>query len=514
MKILSSQQLYEADKITSEKQNISSVDLMERAATQIFSWLHQRMQGAQVPIHIFCGIGNNGGDGLALGRLLIENGYIVKSYVANFSDKRSPSFLTNYDRYKNTTKDWPQLMTCENDFPEIALQDIVIDALFGIGLNRPPEGWVKSLIQYINNSKTFTLSIDMPSGLFAEKPIEDHEAIVRPNHTLTFQTPKLSFFLPESGPYVTFFEIVDIGLDPEYMHSVTALADVVSKPEAQQFYKQRNKYAHKGNFGHALIVAGSYGMMGAATLSTKATMRIGAGKVTAFIPECGYEIMQTTVPEAMVLTDVNPKTITKVTYGFMPDAMAVGMGMGNGKEAVTALRGLLKKVACPILLDADALNCIAKTKTLLKLIPQSAILTPHLGELERLIGAWDNDYDKIEKTKAFSKKYNVIIIIKGANTMTISGDEMYVNTTGNPGMASAGNGDVLSGVITGLVSQGYDPLMASVFGIYLHGSAGNIASAQLGFEAMMASDLLDYLGDAFLELFRKDEVPPAPEEQA
>ena len=511
MKILSSQQLYEADKITTEKQGISSVDLMERAATQIFNWLHQRMQGAQVPIHIFCGIGNNGGDGLALGRLLIENGYVVKSYVANFSDKRSPSFLTNYDRYKNVTRAWPVLMTCKNDFPPMAPEDIIIDALFGIGINRPPEGWVKQLIQYINSHRAFTLSIDMPSGLYPEKPIEDPEAIIKPNHTLTFQTPKLSFFLPESGPYVTFFEMLDIGLDPEYMYTVPALAELIAKPEAQQFYKQRNKYAHKGNFGHALVVAGSYGMMGAAVLSTKATMRIGAGRVSSFVPECGYTIMQTTVPEAMVLTDENPKTITKVTYDFMPDAMAVGMGMGNGKETVAALRGLLKQVACPILLDADALNCIAKTKTLLKLIPQSAILTPHPGELERLIGAWDNDYDKIEKTKAFSKKYNVIIIIKGANTITISGDEMYVNTTGNPGMATAGSGDVLSGIITGLVSQGYDPLMASVFGIYIHGSAGNIASTQLGFEAMIASDLLDYLGDAFLELFRKEEVPPTQE---
>ncbi|GER60486.1 bifunctional NAD(P)H-hydrate repair enzyme [Patiriisocius marinus] len=510
MKIFSSKQFYEADKITTEKQGITSVDLMERAATQIYGWLHQRLQGAQVPIHIFCGIGNNGGDGLALGRLLVENGYLVKCYIANYTDKRSPSFLTNYSRYKDVTKNWPLLMTCVEDFPAIAREDIIIDALFGIGLNRPPEGWVKQLIQHINTTPAYKLSIDIPSGLYAEQAITDHEAIIKPNHTLTFQAPKLSFFLPESGPYVTFYEILNIGLDEEYMQTTKPVAQLIAKPQAQRFYKQRNKYAHKGNFGHALVAAGSYGSMGAAVLSTKSTLRIGAGKVTAFIPECGYNIMQISVPEALVQTDVNPKVLSKIEFDFMPDAIAVGMGMGTGKESVAALRGLLKKVTCPILLDADALNCISSTKTLLKLIPQNAILTPHSGELERLIGEWSDDYDKIEKTKAFSKKYNVIVIIKGANTIIISEGEMYINTTGNPGMATAGSGDVLSGVITGLVAQGYDPLMSSVFGVYLHGSAGNIASQLIGFEAMIASDITEALGDAFIELFRQDEQQQAP----
>lgn len=507
MKVLSSKQLYEADKITTKNQEITSAALMERAAGQIFTWLHQRLQGAQVPIHIFCGIGNNGGDGLALGRLLIENGYVVKSYIANFTDKRSKCFLINYGRYKDVTKDWPLLMKGDADFPDINEEDIIIDALFGIGLNRPPNGWIKDLIIHINSKRAYKLSIDVPSGLYAEKPIEDPEAIVKPNHTLTFQTPKLSFFLPESGPYVTFYEVLDIGLDEDFMETVEPLAQLIEKPEAQGFYKQRHKYAHKGNFGHVLIVAGSYGSIGAAVLSTKATLRIGAGKVTSFIPACGYTTMQSTVPEALVLTDENEKALTKIDFDFMPDAIAVGMGMGTGKETAVALRRLLKKVTCPILLDADALNCIASTEKLLKLIPKDAILTPHLGELKRLIGEWEDDFDKIQKTKAFAKKYHVTIVIKGANTMVVSEDEMYINTTGNPGMATAGSGDVLSGVIAGLVAQGYDPLMASVFGVYLHGSAGNIASQAIGFEAMMASDITNTIGDAFIELFRKDESP-------
>lgn len=254
MKIFSAKQLYEADAITLEKQGIQSIDLMERAATQIFNWLHQRMQGAQVPIHIFCGIGNNGGDGLALGRLLIENGYNATLYVANFTDKRSPCFLTNYNRVKAITKKWPILMTSENDFPNIHADDIIVDALFGIGLNRAPEGWVKLLIQYLNQQQAFRLSVDIPSGLSANEALLDSEAVIKANHTLTFQAPKLTFFLPETGRFVPYFEVLDIGLDPEYLMTALPLAQLIYKPQAQQFYKQREKFAHKGAFGHVLVV--------------------------------------------------------------------------------------------------------------------------------------------------------------------------------------------------------------------------------------------------------------------
>lgn len=509
MKILSSKQLYEADKITCKKQNITSIDLMERAAGYIFNWLHQRLQGAPVPIHIFCGIGNNGGDGLALGRMLVENGYTVKIYVANFTDKRSKCFLINYDRFKNVSKKWPLLMTSEEDFPVIDTQDIIIDALFGIGINRPIKGWVKKLVQHINATNAFKLSIDIPSGLSADDPLMDAEAVVKSNHTLTFQTPKLSFFLPETGPFVTYYEALNIGLDPEFIQNAPSFADVISKNEAQQLYRQRTKYAHKGNFGHVLIAAGSYGSIGAAILSSKACMRIGAGKTTAFIPECGYTAMQTAAPEVMVLTDIDKKILTNIEYSFEPQAIAVGMGIGTNLTTKKAIEALFIKATCPVLIDADAINCIAAHSDLLQVLPENAVFTPHPGELEKLIGVWDNDYDKLEKTKAFSKKHKAVVVIKGANTMVVSNDELYINTTGNPGMATAGSGDVLSGVIAGLMAQGYDPLMAAVFGVYLHGSAGNIASQVIGFEAMIASDLIDTLGDAFIELFRKETTADA-----
>ena len=515
MKIFSSKQLYNADEITCERQGISSVDLMERAATQIFNWLHQRMQGAQVPIHIFCGIGNNGGDGLALGRLLIESGYNVNIYVANFTDKRSKCFLINYDRVKSVTKKWPVLMKSEEDFPEIHPDDIIVDCLFGIGLNRAPEGWVKALIQYLNAQKAFRLSVDVPSGISANEPLLVADAVVKANHTLTFQAPKLSFFLPETGVFVPYFEVLDIGLDPEHLYNEKPLAQLIYKPQAQQFYKQREKFAHKGVYGHTLVVGGSKGKMGAVSLTSKAALRLGAGLVTAFVPKCGNDILQISVPEVMTMTDSSEFHISKVILDFMPTTIVAGMGMGQHTESCKALKDLFsEKQGTSFVIDADAINCLANDETLLKVLPKQSILTPHEGELKRLLGEWKNDFDKLEKTKDFSKKFEVVIVLKGAHTIVVNGDNLYINTTGNPGMATAGSGDVLSGMIAGLLSQGYDPLLAAVFGVYLHGSAGNLVSQEKGFEALIASDIIEHIGSALLMLFQKDEMPQGePEEE-
>lgn len=508
MKIFSSKQLYSADEISCKKQGISSVDLMERAATQIFNWLHQRMQGAQVPIHIFCGIGNNGGDGLALGRLLIESGYNVTIYVANFTDKRSKCFLINYDRVKSVTKKWPVLMKSEADFPEIHPDDIIVDCLFGIGLNRAPEGWVKALIQYLNAQKAFILSVDIPSGISANEPLLDAEAVIKANHTLTFQAPKLSFFLPETGVFVPYFEVLDIGLDPEHLYNQKPLAQLIYKPQAQQFYKQREKFAHKGVYGHTLVVGGSKGKIGAVSLASKAALRIGAGLVSAFVPKCGNDILQISVPEVMTISDSSEENVSKISIDFSPTTIAVGMGMGQHSESCTALKNLFtEKKETTFVIDADAINCIANDKNLLKVLSKHSILTPHDGELKRLLGEWKHDFHKLEKAKEFSKKYEVIVVLKGAHTITVNGDNLYINTTGNPGMATAGSGDVLCGMIAGLLSQGYDSLLASVFGVYLHGSAGNLVAQEKGFEALIASDIIEYIGNAFLTLFQKEEIP-------
>lgn len=505
MKVFSIEQLYQADKITAQKQEVSYNELIERSGTQVFNWFHERLKSAPVPIHVFCGIGNNGGTGLVVARLLIENGYTVKTYIVNYSDKRAKDFLVNYDRIKNVTKEWPLLMTSEDDFPEMSPNDIIIDAMFGIGINRSPEGWVKTLFQYINAQPCFKLSIDVPSGMFANAPTADLEAVIQANHTLTIQSPKLAFFLPQTGRFAGYYDVLDIGLDQEFLATNPGIATIISKPNAQRMYRQREKYSHKGDYGHALVVAGAYGTMGAAVLSTKSALRVGAGKVTTYTPECGCTIMQTAVPEAMVITNEEEKLITEINYDFEPTAIAVGMGIGTQKETVSALSALFKKCKSPILIDADAINCISENKELLKILPENAILTPHDGELVKLIGKWKDDYDKIEKAKKFAKKHKVIVVLKGANTITVAEDQLFINTSGNPGMATAGSGDVLSGAIVGLLAQGYDPITATIFGVYLHGSAGNIVSHAISYEGTMAGDISGALGEAFIELFRKEQ---------
>ncbi|KAA5821450.1 NAD(P)H-hydrate dehydratase [Algibacter amylolyticus] len=514
MKLFSKEQIYEGDKLTAERQNITSTELMERAGTQIFNWIHARMQGAQVPIHVFCGIGNNGGDGLVLARHLITHGYNVNTFIINCSDKRSKDFLVNYDRIKNVTKKWPVLLNCAEDFPSINPEDIIVDAIFGIGLNRPVDEWVKQLFLHFRASKAFTLAIDIPSGLFPDKAIEDEDAVVWAGYTLSFASPKLVFFLPETAKYTVQWEVLDIGLDKEFLYTTQTEVELIGKHEVLSNYIPREKYSHKGQFGHTLIVGGSYGKIGAVTLASRAALSSGAGLVSAFVPKCGYYPLQTAFPEAMVITDSDEEKITNIKFNIEPTVIAFGIGAGTDKDTASAFEAFLKTNKAPLVIDADGINLLAKKKSLLKLLPEATILTPHPRELERLMGTWKDDFDKLKKVKAFSKKHKVIVIIKGANSITIFDDKLYVNTTGNSGLSTAGSGDVLTGIIAGLVSQGYNPLVAAIFGVYLHGKSADIAVEDFGYQSLIASHVIDYLGEAYLDLFKQPEQPPQQEEGA
>jgi hydroxyethylthiazole kinase-like uncharacterized protein yjeF len=517
MKIFSKAQIYLGDQTTAERQNISSTDLMERAGTQIFNWIHMRMQGAQVPIHVFCGIGNNGGDGLVLARHLITHGYNVHTYITNFSDKRSKDFLVNYDRIKNVTKSWPVLLTCEADFPQIQPEDVIVDAVFGIGLNKPIESWVKSLFQHFRASKAFTLAIDIPSGLHTDQPVTDEDAVVWAGYTLSFASPKLVFFLPETAKFTVQWEVLDIGLDPEFLSATQTEVALIGKHDVLPNYMPREKFSHKGQFGHALIIGGSYGKIGAVTLASKAALAAGAGLVSAFIPRCGYIPLQTAVPEAMVETDINEAMLTAIDFNTKPTVIGCGMGMGTAIETVKAFKTFLEFNKSSLVIDADALNILAADKQLLELVPELSILTPHPKELERLIGAWTDDFDKLEKAKAFAKQFGIILVIKGANSITIYNEKLFVNTTGNPGLATAGSGDVLTGIITGLIAQGYHPSTAAIFGVYLHGKSADIAVEDFGYQSLMSSHVIEYLGKAYLNLFERPEqaeVTPAETSEA
>ncbi len=511
MKIFSANQIYAADKATIKKQNITSDELMERAATQLFNWLHLRLQGDQVKVHLFCGIGNNGGDGLALARQLQEHGYNIAVYVVNYSKKRSDDFLTNLERLKDR-KVWPEFLEEGDDLPEIGRDDIIVDAIFGLGLNRPPDDWVVELFEHLHHSQAFTLSVDIPSGLFTDKVPLDEKAVVKANHTLSFQVPKLIFFLPETGIYTEQWEILDIGLDTKFLMDTDADYELIGKNEVLSYYIPREKYSHKGTYGHSLIIGGSYGKIGAVHLATKACLHSGSGLVTAYVPQCGYIPLQTNFPEAMVITDVDERHISDIDFDIEPTVIGIGIGMGKDKKTVKAFSDFLDGNEIPLIVDADALNILSENKELLKKLPSKTVLTPHPKELERLIGKWDGDFDKLKMAKAFSKKYDCVLVIKGSNTITMYDGKGYVNTTGNPGMGTGGTGDVLTGMITGLIAQGYEPLKAAIFGVYLHGRAGDIEVEKTGYQALTASGVVEGIGGAFMGLFSIAEQPPSEEE--
>ena len=503
MKVLSAKQMGEADKVTMKNQNISSEQLMERAAELVFKVIDNRLQGAPIPIKIFCGIGNNGGDGLVIARHLIQHGYHVTVYVVNYSDNRSDDFLKNYDKLKDITNDWPKLIKDEDHFPEIGVGEFVIDAMFGVGLNRPIEGWPAKLIQHINDSKAFTLAVDMPSGLFTDRVKIEGNAIIEADFTLTFQNPKLVFFLPETMDFIGDFEILDIGLDRQYLSELQPEAILIGKNEAAGLYNPRKKNTHKGNFGHLLVAGGSYGKIGSVLLSAKAALRTGCGLCTFYIPKCGYEIAQTNIPEAMVITDPGEEFLEEFKPDIEFDVIAFGMGAGKSERTSQVLKTILQKYKKPMLIDADGINLLSENSEILEMLIPGTILTPHPGELKRLVGEWKDDFEKLELVKNFSSKNDVIMVIKGAYTFTVYHENIYINNSGNPGMATAGSGDVLSGVISSLLCQEYEPDIAAVLGVYLHGLSGNITASKLGLEGVMAGDMANNMGLSFQKLFEQ-----------
>lgn len=478
---------------------------MERAATQLFEWLHSRLRGTQVNIQLFCGIGNNGGDGMVLARKLHEHDYSIKVHVVNYSERRSEDFLLNLERLKDM-KVWPDFINKESDLPQISPNDIVVDAIFGIGLNRAPDDWVGNLIRHINNSRAFTLSVDVPSGLPVDRNPWNSEYVIRASYVLSFQLPKLVFFLPETGIYVNQWEIVDIGLDPDCIAKTDADFELMGRPEVLPMYRPRLKFSHKGTYGHSVIIGGSYGKIGAVQLATNACLSVGSGLVTAFVPKCGYDSLQSAVPEVMVLTGSREKSISEIEIPFEPSVVGIGMGIGLDDDTVSAFGSFLMKSNSPMVIDADGLNILSQNPEMLKDVPRLSVLTPHPKELQRLIGEWASDFDKLEKTKAFASKYDLVVVVKGAHTITIYNGKGYVNTTGNPGMATAGSGDVLTGMITGLLAQGYSSVEAAIFGVYLHGLAGDLGASSMGYEALKASILVKHIGNAYSELFRQPEM--------
>jgi NAD(P)H-hydrate epimerase len=501
MKILNAEQIRKADAYTIEHEPIASIDLMERAATKCFDWIAEKIDKTR-KIKVICGLGNNGGDGLVIARLLLKSGYDVDVFILRHSEKSSDDFRINEERLAKLKKKNILEITTITDLPAFESDDVIIDAIFGSGLTKPVEGFLTDVIEKINQAKSFVISIDLPSGLFSEDNTSNNlKAIVNADVTLTFQVPKLAFLLPQNYLFTGEWYVIDIGLDKAFIDSIDSPYYFVEADDARQMLKQRGKFTHKGTYGNALLISGSYGKMGAAVLGSMAALRSGAGLVTAHIPKIGYQIIQTAVPEAMVSLDESDDFISSLPDISAYNAIAVGPGIDKKEKTQKVIKQIIQNSSVELIIDADALNILSENKTWLSFLPMGSILTPHPKEFERLAGKPLNDNDRLQMQRDFSVKFGAYIIYKGAYTTISTPDgRLFFNSTGNPGMATGGSGDVLTGILLGIKACGYTSLETAILGTYLHGLAGDIARDNNSEESLVSGDIVEYLGEAFSEL--------------
>ncbi|MEQ8473939.1 MAG: NAD(P)H-hydrate dehydratase [Marinoscillum sp.] len=493
--ILSTTQVRAADAFTIENEPISSLNLMERASRAFVKKFNTLSSGGK-EINIFCGTGNNGGDGLVIARVLAQQAHVVNVFVVGNLEKASPDFKANYERLGPLTV--PVLIHSTEDIPIIKKQSIVIDGLFGSGLSRPVEGLFAKVIQKINASESEVFSIDIPSGLFGDKPNTDG-SIIKSNHTITFQTPNLGFCLPENQEKVGEWHIVDIGLDREF----------IDKQETAYYFTEqkdivipfRNKFDHKGSAGRMLLVAGSKGKMGAAILSARAAIRAGCGLLFVHTPCCGLNVLQVSVPEAMVVEDEHTEVVSEVLPEDNIDVVVIGPGIGTGSLTSKALSDLILQAQAPMVLDADAINILSENSSLIEALPAESVLTPHPGEFKRLVGDWKNGFEKLDLLRNFCVKHQLNMVLKGAYSAVCNvKGEVYFNPSGNPGMATGGSGDVLTGIVGALIAQKISPGEALKTAVFLHGLSGDLAAEQKGHIGLIASDLIEFLPKALMKI--------------
>ena len=500
MKILTGRDIREADRYTMEHEPISSLDLMERASRSIARWMEQNI-GREIPLLFVVGKGNNGGDGLAVARMLSEVGYRCAVCGVYAPEQMTPECRTNWERLPEDVE------RCTIDSLPLTENTVVVDALLGTGVRGEVKDPVKGVILAINASNNRVVSIDMPSGMGTEFD-NAGRTMVHAWVTLTLEIPKLALLLPEAGDAAGRFVVLPIGLDQQYMAKTPSSYFYTGREEARQLIVPRHRFAHKGTHGHALLICGSRGMVGAAVMATRAALRSGCGLVTTHQPESERMVVQVACPSAMVSCD--PESVFSCVPKHLERYRAIGVGCGVGQDprSVLAFRDLLAAVTTDVklVIDADALNMLAAHPECMDLVPAEAILTPHLGELKRLVGPWSGEEEKIERVRSLAARLQAYIVVKGANTMICTPDgRCLFNATGNPGMAKGGSGDVLTGYITGLLARGYDPCRAAVLGVYLHGMAGDRAAEKYGEEGMNASDIIDFLGTAQTETMNASE---------
>lgn len=497
MKFFSTSQIRQLDQHTIDHEPIEPIDLMERAADALY-WEFVGQFPYLQTIWVLAGPGNNGGDALALARMLLQLGFPVSAYLVHTGNLSDDCKINR----KRLQEKFPAALTeLENEFiaPSINEDSILLDGLFGSGLSRPLTGIYAQAVEWLNSSGCKVVAIDIPSGLHGEEnSINDSSIIVKAHLTLSIQFPKLSFFLPENAKYVGNWKVVEIGIHPEAIKNTHSNLFYLEQNDIFPLLKKRQRFSHKGTFGHCYLVAGSLDIAGAAVLSARAALRSGAGLVTVHSAAANRIIIQSTAPEAIFHSDEAEYCTTKIENVDQFSAIAIGPGIGTNVETVKMLRNFLSNYNRPCVLDADALNIISQNAELQALIPRNSILTPHPKEFERLFGKCDSDYERMKKASEFAQKLELIIILKGANTLIATPDgKLFFNSTGNSGMATAGSGDVLAGMLGGLLAQGYLPEDTAKIGVYLHGLAGDLSLRKQSGESLIAGDIIENIGKAF-----------------
>ena len=503
MKIFTAAQIHELDNYTITHEPIKSIDLMERAAKTITRAIMDEWTD-RTPMVIFAGPGNNGGDALAVARLLAEENYKVNVYLFNIHNKLSDDCAANKQRLIDSKRVGHFTeVTLNFDPPELTEDMVVIDGLFGSGLNKPLIGGFASLVKYINQCPAKVVSIDIPSGLMCEDNTYNiHSNIIRADLTLTLQQKKLSMMMADCQKYIGRLRVLDIRLSKEYIDKTEANCRILEEQDVRRLLMPRDDFAHKGAMGNALIIAGSYGMAGAAVLATRACLRSGVGKVTVHTPRRNYLVMQTAVPEAVMQMDPEETYFSESVDSTDFDALGIGPGLGLVENTAIALIGQIRRTSCPIVADADALNILANHQAWMQQLPSGIIMTPHPKEFDRMAGSIsNNDYERLIRAQQMAEHIKGYIILKGHHSALCMPDGHIVfNATGNSGMATAGSGDVLTGILTALLARGYDKGTACQLGMYLHGLAGDLAAKEVGKESLVASDIIQFLPKAFLKL--------------
>ena len=496
LKILSGNDIKNLDRYTIEKQNITSLKLMDRAVNVFLNWYTSNYSSKE-NINIFCGVGNNGGDGLQAACILKEKGYKVEIYIVGDFKRFTKECLYHLKNAKNKKI---KIVSITNESKsQISKSDIIIDAIIGSGLSRKLNASTSKLVDYINSSNSTIISIDIPTGIPANSYIKSN--FIKANFTLTFQLPKLSFYMPEYSNYIGKIIVLDIGLEKTFIENADGIASFIEERDIKNKMLFRPNNSHKGNFGHGLIIAGSRGKMGACLLALRAALKSGIGLLTCYTTKKGEIIVQTSVPEAMTIVDNEMDAISSFPPLDSYSVVGIGPGIGTSNITINMLEDFFKNINVPVVIDADAINIIASNKEILNSIPENSVLTPHPKEFKRLVGEYVDSSKRIELQKVLSKKYKVNILVKGAySTMTNSSGELFINSTGNPGMATGGSGDVLTGIITGLIGRGYSPFDAMIIGVFIHGFSGDISKGELGEESLMASDLIDNLPRSFKKI--------------